>query len=332
MPRIQYTPEERVQIKKDLFKEFWSKGHFKPLCFSRIQRFEMLPPAEPPPSLEKVALQDKRMAQVDLHPITKSVLCGTIFGDSSMAKNNKYKNARVQNRHSSRQAEWFFWKWAVACDDCSNGLSSMTFQNPDGKQLDAPRKPGEKLGKLKITTTVYEPIMDLYKILCPSGYKEFGRSWLNHMNNYFLMTLWLDDGSLPNPKEPGKVRNQGVLCTEGFRVEQQKILKEYMKTVWGVNMTLRAASETEEAKEIRKVDAIPTPMRLHFSSPEDLRKFLLIIAPVLPVESMLYKLYFEPSNDVSELQRWASELESKVNPKFKGTVIAYYSNLINQML
>lgn len=315
MPRIQYTLEQRRQIVQQMIAQFTADGYLKGL--------DSLPAPEGPPSLEKVDLSNKQMAQINFNPITKGVLCGTIFGDSSLQINQGYANARVQNRHSSRQSDWFLWKWLVPLAQFNNGASSIVFQNSDGYQADAVPEEGEILGKLKIATKVDEKLTALIPLLKPQGFKKFERSWLNHMNNYFLMTLWLDDGSLFNG-------TQGVFCLESFTEEQQQVFRKYMKSVWSVNLTFRPASETDKHRAVRMLQNIPQPLRLHFTTSGDLQKFLLIIAPIVPVESMLYKLYFNPSNNMSELQRWASELESKVNPRFKVTVNAYYSNIIKQ--
>jgi hypothetical protein len=243
-----------------------------------------LPQPTYPATLQGVDLSNKRMAQIAFHPIVKSVVCGTVFGDSSFGIQSKYVNARMQNRHSTRQREWFFWKWFVALAELNNGQSSVTLQNPDGYQIDSNRKEGEDfVGKLHINSRVDRRLTEMLPLLKPNGFKQFQRSWLNHMNNYFLMTLWFDDGSLYGD-------NQGVFCVESYRREQLEVFMQYMEKVWKVSLVLREASETEEVKKVRIAAGNPEPLRLHFKNVAEFEKFVLIIAPIVPVPSMLYKL------------------------------------------
>jgi hypothetical protein len=66
------------------------------------------PKASHPFSLKNVDLNAKRMAKVPIPDLQKSVLCGTCLGDSSLRIQPRYKNARIQCRHSTNQSEWFF--------------------------------------------------------------------------------------------------------------------------------------------------------------------------------------------------------------------------------
>jgi LAGLIDADG DNA endonuclease family len=301
------TAAERKNLVEVMYKQsktlhpWWEKGR-------------ELPKPINPEGLKDVDVSKKQMAQIEIPDIQRSVLCGTIFGDTSIGINKGYKNARVQNRHSTRQASWFFWKWLICLKDLNNGLSSITFQNPDGKQLKSVPASGEILGKLKISSKATPVLTQIYNVICEKKKKKIERKWLNHMNNYFLMTLWLDDGSLMNNR-------QGVFSLDLLKKEDQEILAQYLKTVWKINCYVKQQPEI-------MVTIGTYGYRIVIADQESLLNLLRVIAPVVPVKEMLYKVMFVPENNRDLLQRWASELETLVYPEFKEYVKNEYQNIL----
>lgn len=318
-----YSAEERRDLVEVLYKQakavhpWWEKDREFPKPIY-------------PESLKGVDLSKKQMTQIEMTDIQKSVLCGTIFGDTSISINKGYKNARVQNRHSTRQASWFFWKWMLCLRHLNNGLSSITFQNPDGKQLKSVSVPknevclkkteffleptGEILGKLKISSKATPAITQLYNVICENRTKKIERKWLNHMNNYFLMTLWLDDGSLFH-------KRQGVFCLDLLKKEDQEILAQYLKTVWKINCYVKKQPEI-------MVTTGTNGYRTVIADQESLLNLLRVVAPAIPVKEMLYKVMFVPENNRDLLQRWASELETLVYPEFQEYIKNEYQKIL----
>lgn len=266
---------------------------------------DTLPPLKDPPKMENVILDKKEMAQTGVHPITASVLCGTLFGDASLDRSSSGK-PRIQMRHSTRQSEWFLWK-------CFCGLqghvqdTSVSFELPDGYQLKTPPIGGELLGKLHVATLRSSEQAVLLDIVA-KPHKEIKRSWLNHMNAYFLMTLWLDDGSLVS------YSREGVWCLNSTPLAQAEILVDYFETVWGFK-----CKATIDKSRVTKTN--PEPVSITFLDQDQLEVFLRIIAPLVPVESMLYKVCFCPI-DCSRQQRWASELKTLVRTEWHPTIDA----------
>jgi hypothetical protein len=68
--------------------------------------------------------------------------------------------------------------------------------------------------------------------------------------------------------------------------------------------------------------------RIYIKDQESLLKLLRIIAPIIPVEEMLYKVMFVPKNNFGLLQRWASEVTELVIPEFRNYVSEEYSKII----
>lgn len=263
-------------------------------------------------------LSRKQMAQLSFSSIELSVLCATCVGDSSLKINRGYKNARIQCRHSTKQAAWFFWKWGVCLESYTNGFNSMTLQKLDGYQ----KKMNSKMfhdnsfntfGKLKITTPARKDLTDLHKLLCHKNQLVIKRKWLNHMNNYFLMTLWCDDGSLYN-------KRQGVFCLDSTPYEQQVILSVYLKRVWKINTVVKSTKLQTADGKMR--------YRLFICNQESLLTFLKLIAPIIPVRQMLYKIMFVPKNNLPLLQRWTSEIVNLVQAEFKDQLEQEYNSII----
>lgn len=255
-----------------------------------------------------VNLSRKQMAQLPFSSIELSVLCATCVGDSSLKKNRNYRNARIQCRHSTNQAAWFFWKWSVCLKSYSNEFDSMTLQKPDGYQS------VNVLGKLKITTPARKDLTALYELLCHKNRLIIKRKWLNHMNNYFLMTLWLDDGSLYN-------KRQGVFCLDSTPYEQQVILSIYLKRVWKIETVVKP---TKLIMANGKMS-----YRLFICNQESLLAFLRLIAPIIPVKQMLYKVMFVPKNNLPLLQRWTSEVVDLVQVDFKDQLQQEYNKILS---
>jgi hypothetical protein len=270
-----------------------------------------LPLATFPPKLKNVKLTDKQMAQLPFDPIILSSICGTLFGDSSIAINIGYSNARIQNRHSTRQTDWFMWKTFCILKEFVND-TSVCWQEPDGFQKQAPVKEGEILGKWKVATKVSEKLTKLYEIICPKNHKELQRFWLNHMNNYFLMTLWLDDGGLVGNR-------QGKISCNNTPIDQAKILANYITNVWEVECKAVVVPSKETTTLLEPIEIVINDL-------ENLKKFLRIIAPIIPVKSMLYKVCLYPIES-SCLQRWTSELKTLIRQDWHADIDQIYIDL-----
>lgn len=278
----------------------------------------ILPKPIYPQKLVNVDISNKQMAQVPLDDITKSVICGTVFSDSSLAINKNYKNARFQAKHSTRQYTWFVWKYLVVLKEFTSE-SGLVYTKPDGFQAKSPlnKAEGEEiLGKLKITSHADSKLTELHKIICVNNRKTIQRSWLNHMNNYFLMTVWLDDGGLIGEK--GKAR-QGIISFNSIPVAEQLIFRDYLLKVWGI--------KTSESNTNQLLANGQPNLRIAIADLDSLLNLLRIIAPIVPVREMLYKLCCVPK-DMSLLQRWRTELKGLVRPEFQSDIDKIYDQTV----
>jgi hypothetical protein len=259
-----------------------------------------------PAKMDTVNLSNKRMANLHLHPVTVSVVCGTLLGDAAVDKSSK--TPRIHMRHSSRQTDWFLWKTLCALGDFVE-KTSVCFQLPDGKQKEAGKLPGEALGKWKMATLRLSDMTSLLDIIAPGKKKVVERSWLNHMNDYFLMTFWLDDGSLTT------YGREAVFCVNNLSRDEADIIVDYLYKVWDVKCIVRSVPS-------RITNTNLDPIEIALEGLDNTEKFLRIVAPIIPVESMLYKVCFCPL-DRSRQQRWASELKGLVRPEWHDTIDKY---------
>lgn len=273
-----------------------------------------LPKPTYPKTLEKVDLSQKQMSQLPFDETTESVLCGTIISDTSFGIDKNYKNARFQVRHSTRQFTWFTWKYFVILKEFTR-QSGVIFSPPSlcGYQAQTPLKPGENiLGKLKLASKAHDKLTELHKIVCVNNRKTVQRFWLNHMNNYFLMTIWLDDGSLMN-------RRQGVICFNAMPVKEQLIFREYLLNVWGIETSFQDTGLVMKNGQKNQ--------RISINNQQSLLTLLRLIAPIVPVREMLYKVCFVPKGNPSLLERWRTELKGLVRPEFAADIEKYYAQI-----
>ena len=277
---------------------------------------KQLPKAVYPVNIATLINPGDSMSQLPIGEPERSILFGTVTADTSIGIQKNYRNARMQNRHSTRQYTWFFWKWLVALKSFANGLNSMTWQASDGYQVNAPLRDGEFLGKLHINSKAEVRLTEVYKIIAKDGRKFMDRSWLNHMSSYFLMCVWLDDGSLYHSY-------QGCICLDFSTQHEQGTFCEYLRDAWDIKAYVQTTGEFMADGRER--------FRIFIADQDSLLKLLRLVAPLVPVEEMLYKVFFVPKHTTPPelLQRWASELKGLVQPEFRSYVENFYEQVIN---
>lgn len=250
-------------------------------------------------------LSRSEMAQLKLDPSVCSVLCSTLLGDGSLKLQKGYANARFQYRHSTRQTDWFMWKTLGPLKSLMSPNMAIQFQKADGKQKKLVPLGGECLGKLQISSSASPLLTSLHKILCKDNNIVIERHWLNHMNAYFLMTLWLDDGSLVG-------KRQGYFCLYSTPKDQLEVLANYLKNVWDIQCNVQPVSPKRNYHQIAINDQ------------DNLYKLMTIIAPLIPVKSMLYKVCFYPTNQ-NLLQRWTTEIKTLVRKEWHSEIDKQYA-------
>jgi hypothetical protein len=210
----------------------------------------------------------------------RAIILGSLLGDGSLKLHRSSRNARFSFRHSTTQQEYFFWKVSE--------LKEISAARDVWMQHD---RNTWRTSKLRYQSAAREALTELYRLTHPHGKFRIRRKWLNLLTPLSLCVWWLDDGSLLNGK-------QGVFCTDGFSYRELLLVVRYFRKVWGLNLRIGRVSQTGPRMH---------QYRLWFRSREDLKKFLRMILPHVPVPSM-YKKVLLLYKDPDFQQRWISEV------------------------
>jgi recombination protein RecA len=244
-------------------------------------------------SQKKINLSRKKLKQIPLSDQCKEIILGSLLGDGSLQIQKNYKNARFYIRHSQAQEEYFQWK-ASALQEISSD-ASIQYSEKSGYSQNQ---------KLLFQSRALPQLTEINSMTHNGGQRLIiRRRWLNHLTPLSLAIWWLDDGSIIS------LGRKGVLCTDGFDEDSVKLLAHYLEVVWNVY------THVGPIKRDRKYGNSSKKLyyRLWFGT-EELKKFLRIILPYIPVKSMLRKamlLY----KDAELQQRWISEMKL-LNPNF----------------
>lgn len=222
---------------------------------------------------------------------TKGLILGSLLGDGSLRIHKPYKNARFSFRHSEKQEEYFFWK--------VNQLKEISGEKCWWRQ--------EK-GMLRYQSLALRQLTELYHLTHEKNKLVVRRKWLNQLSPLSLAVWWLDDGSLITNSR------RGVLCTDPFSYEEQKLLARYLKVAWQVRVSIGRITRLRDGK-------LYEYYRLWIRSSEELRKLFGIILPHVQVPSMLPKVMFL-YRDSQLQQRWISEVSQRTG--FSRDIVQHY--------
>ena len=221
---------------------------------------------------------------VPLSDQTRAIILGMILGDGSLKIQNKYSNANLQIRHSETQKEYLLWKAEMLKEIA--GDRSVNVQKADGYS---------KNKKWRFWSKRLPSLTEIHRVTHSRNKVRIRRAWLNQMTPLSLAVWWCDDGSLIS--YGGR---KGVFCTDGFDEASVKILARYLGIVWNIRTVVAPVGRKRDGTQEQY-------WRLWIRSQEELKKFLRIILPYIPVSSMLSKtllLY----KDFQLQQRWISEV------------------------
>ena len=140
--------------------------------------------------------------------------------------------------------------------------------------------------KLRYQSLTKDSLTKLYHLVYSEGNLCIRHKWLKLLTPLSLVVWWLDDGSLVTNSR------KGVFCTEGFNYRDLLILSRYLKNRWRINSRIGRRGNYYQ---------------LRIYSTEELKKFLRIILPHIPVASMLPKVILL-YKDQNLQQRWIFEV------------------------
>ena len=229
-------------------------------------------------------MQNADSKYVPLSDRTRAIILGSILGDGSLKIRKRCVNASLMIRHSETQKEYFSWK-AEELKEIA-GDRSVGVQEADGYS---------KNRKWRFFSRNLPSLTEVHRLTYKKNNLHIKRRWLNQMTPLSLAVWWCDDGSLIS--YGGR---KGVFCTDGFDEASVRILARYLGVVWNIRAIVAPVGRKRDGKQEQY-------WRLWIRSQEELKKFLRIILPHIPVSSMLKKtilLY----KDAQFQQRWISEV------------------------
>ncbi len=221
---------------------------------------------------------------VPLSDQARAIILGSILGDGSLKIQNKYSNANLRIRHSEVQREYLLWKAEMLKEIA--GEKAVGIQKADGYSSNQ---------KWRFTSKSTPALTELHYLTYTHNKLDIRRTWLNQMTPLSLAVWWCDDGSLIS--YGGR---KGVFCTDGFDEASVNILARYLEVVWKIHTIVAPVGRSRDGKREQY-------WRIWIRSHEELKKFLRIILPYIPVASMLRKTIFL-YKDSQLQQRWISEI------------------------
>lgn len=211
----------------------------------------------------------------------RQIILGSLLGDGSLKIHPEYRNARFAFRHSEKQSEYFHWKVSQLNEISSD--KSVWLQSPGNGDFSRNDKWRYQSRALPELTAIYNETSDNHRL-------RIRRRWLNKLSPLALAIWWMEDGSLI-----GREARRGVLCTDGFQEAEVHLLSDYLKVVWDIETHVSPAGR-------------PDQFRIWLRSTGELKKFLRIVIPHIPVASMLAKVILL-YRDSDLQQRWISEVQ-----------------------
>lgn len=248
-----------------------------------------------------------------------SFIIGTVLGDSSLQYSNKLSlNPRLSCSHSSRQSEWGFWKaqilWQILMGT-SDRAATISYQSPKNSYQEKaiPAYPDERLCRMKIQTPSSPCLKTIHNLMYKDNRKAILRRYLNYTDSIFLMSLWLDDGSLNGG-------NLGMFSLVMFSAQELDIFCEWIKIAWNLNMKRTPETKTNTGETIY-------PRGVLFTDQDESQNFLRLVAPLIPVKTMIYKVCWFSQNNPEATERWKTELKSLVRFKWHDVIDSYYKTI-----
>lgn len=236
---------------------------------------------------------------LSITPRCLSVVLGSLLGDLSIGKPPRYKNARIQMKHGWAQSAYFHWKVKELI--IFKGKTSVVQPGKNSK------------GSTPLNRIISHVHTDLTKIklvLSPGNRKILLKSWLHFLGPIGLLCWYLDDGTLT-------MGRTGKFCCENFTQLEQSLFVDYFKNYWNIEAHIVPLKIGVGSKQW-----IGYRLQLNVN---ELKKFLLIIAPFLPVKEMLYKFCIK-YKDVEKQTEWIAAL-TKAAPTFALDIQNFYKKI-----
>lgn len=157
--------------------------------------------------------------------------------------------------------------------------------------------------KLLFQSQALDSLTKIYEVTHSSDELLIRKRWLSHLTPLCLAIWWCDAGSLVAGGRKGEI------CTDPFSEDRVLVLSRYLEDEWKVHAHVAQCKSSGNNRSVKE----PFLYRLSFRT-EELKKFLRIVLPHIPVASMLKKCLVVNNSQVLQ-ESWISEMKAAV-PRF----------------
>lgn len=219
----------------------------------------------------------KALNDIGLTDSTKAVVLGSLLGDCSLRIVKGENDARLLFRVSEVDKEYFHWKAAALKEISSSNSVHLGASN-----------------KFLFQSRAVDSLTKIYEVTHNKEELLIRKRWLNHFTAQSLAVWWCDAGSLVARGRKGEI------CTDLFSEDRVLVLSRYLEDEWKVRSHVGQFRLGKEA----------FIYKLSFRT-EELKKFLRIVLPHIPVASMLWKCVVVNHSDALQ-ESWISEMKAAV--------------------
>lgn len=154
------------------------------------------------------------------------VLLGSLLGDMHLRK--EYKNSNIEESHSIKQRDYLEWKYKILSNFFD--LKLYNFNNPICK---ARGKIYTRKTEVSLRSKVSEKLNLYHDLFYKNKIKKITLPLLNQLDTLALAVWYCDDGYYDS-------ENHTIsLHTEGFSMEENKILKEWFYKKWNIKVNFK---------------------------------------------------------------------------------------------
>jgi hypothetical protein len=215
---------------------------------------------------------------IDLTPVQKQLILGSLMGDMSLTyqrnrKNSHTKRPKLVISHCSEQHEYVMWKYSI--------LKDISTTEPKISKNTGSFREGAMISRFSCKTLGC--MIPIYDLTHPPGsrVKMINQSWLDSITDPIAIAAWyMDDG---NVSRHGKYQYIS-LHTEAMGEDGTEMIAYWMLDKWDIDATTKKDKRSRPWGE-REYNYVA------ISNQEDVQRFLNLVKPyVLQVKSMHYKL------------------------------------------
>ena len=173
----------------------------------------------------------------------RSLILAMVWGDGYVSKQGD-----IIVKHSIKQADYVLWKYNLL-KKAHLKLSPLVQRN-NGKN---------NCLYFRIHVTKYGK--RLRRVLYQNSFKNiYRRKWLNKLTPFHLALWYMDDGSLSQKKENGKIVGNEVILHTYTTKENNQVVIDYFKEEWDISFSqvkskgrYRLRCGTREARKFIKI-------------------------------------------------------------------------------